>query len=113
MGWTYYCNYGETNRLELCRKEFGRQPSWATIIKDALIDGVYYAAMKSTKTGAIWGLVVLTDISNGEFGYKDMDETMMPYYFDCPKAIIDLLSPTTNELAIKWRQRCLEKAGAI
>lgn len=113
MGWTYCSNYGETNRLELCRKHFGKQPSWATIVKDAIIDTTYYAAMKDTKTGEVWGLIVLTDICNGEFGYKDMSEDMMPYYFDCPKEIIDPLSPTDNEYAIKWREHCLKNAGEI
>lgn len=111
MGWTYSFIYGTTDRLELCRNQFGSQPSWATIIKDAIVDDVYYAAMKDTETGTIWGLVVLTDIYNGEFGYKDMSEDMLPYYFDCPKEIIKLLSPTNNEYANQWRQRCLQNVA--
>ena len=50
MGWTYYYTYGSTSRIEECRKHFGGQPSWATIVKDALVDNVYYAAMKDSKT---------------------------------------------------------------
>lgn len=106
MGWTYYTTYGKTDRLEECRKTFGKEPTWATIIKDALVDDVYYAAMKLTKTGEVWALIALTDIADGEFGYKDMDETMHPYYYDCPNSILNLLSSTNNELANTWRKLC-------
>ena len=40
------------------------------------------------------------------FGYKDMDETMGPCYYNCPEKILRILSPTTNEYAIKWRKKC-------
>ena len=37
-----------------------------------------------------------------------MDETCGPYNCDCPKAILDLLTPTDSEWANKWRQACRE-----
>ena len=111
MGWTYYYTYGSTSRIEECRKHFGGLPSWATIVKDALVDNVYYAAMKDSKTQEIWALIVLTDIDNGEFGYKDMSEDMYPYYFDCPIEILRLLSPTDCENAIEWRKHCYALHG--
>ena len=112
MGWTYYCTYGgKIDRLEECRKRFNGQPSWATVVKDALVDDVYYAAMKDGKTQEIWALIVLTDIYNGEFGYKDMSEEMYPYYFDCPVEILNLLSHTDSENAIEWRKHCYARHG--
>ena len=33
---------------------------------------------------------------------------MGPYESNCPKSILDLLSPTDNECANAWRQRCRE-----
>jgi hypothetical protein len=48
------------------------------------------------------------------FGYKDMDESVGPYDTHCPAAILDLLTPTTNEYALEWREKCrknLEYAG--
>lgn len=43
------------------------------------------------------------------FGYKDMDETMHPYYYNCPERILKLLTPTDNTSAWEWRQTCWEK----
>ncbi len=110
MGWTSYgatCyKNGRVDRLAECREEFGKQPTWATIVKDSLVGKVYYAAMRSAKTGEVWALIVLTRVEKGEFFYKDMDETMHPGYYDCPKSIFKLLSPTNNELAKEWRTHC-------
>jgi hypothetical protein len=40
------------------------------------------------------------------FGYKDMDESMGPCEDNCPRQILDLLTPTTREHALDWRRRC-------
>ena len=110
MGWTYYCatefKNGKIDRLAECRKEFGKNHDWATIIKDAMVGTTYYAAMKLTKTNEVFALIVLTAVDKTDFGYKDMDETMQPFYYDCPANILDLLSPTKNELALEWRKNC-------
>lgn len=106
MGWTSYCVYGKIDRLTECRKHFGQYPEWATILKDALVGDVYYAAMKSAKENEVWALIVLTDVANGEFAYKDMDETTLPFFYDCPNSILKLLTKTENERANEWRRRC-------
>ena len=71
-----------------------------------MVDNVYYAAMKSTDSNEVWALVVLTATDGREFGYKDMDETMGPGYYDCPIGILKLLSPTDNAYAKEWRKNC-------
>lgn len=43
------------------------------------------------------------------FGYKDMDENMGPCSYNCPKDILDLLSPTDNDTAKAWRHECLKR----
>ena len=43
------------------------------------------------------------------FGYKDMDESMGPCESKCPESILKLLTPTTYEYAIAWRQRCWDR----
>ena len=45
MGWCYYSPQGRIDRLTECRNEFGGEPGWATIVKDALVDDIYYAAI--------------------------------------------------------------------
>lgn len=40
--------------------------------------------------------------------YKDMDESMGPYYYECPERILKALdnSPPINRDAWEWRQKC-------
>lgn len=114
MGWTYkkplfdYINDRRAACLAECRAEFSNE-KWATVESDTIVNNVYYAAMKRADNGKVFGLVVLVDYIGGEFCYKEMDETMHPYYYDCPAYIIKKLSPTTNDNANEWRRKCLEK----
>ena len=76
----------------------------------------YYAAVKSlNKTNGyerIAAVICLTSTNNKDyynFAYKDMDESMGPCYYDCPKGILDLLTLTESEYANEWRKACYEK----
>lgn len=89
------------------------------VLKSCISGSTYYAAVKRTKFATetepedsrVFAAIVLTSVNNKEwfnFSYKDMDETVGPYQYGCPKSILDLLSPTDNEYAKKWRERCYE-----
>ena len=83
--------------------------------KSAMVGTTYYAAVRIKETNDIYGLVILTqgqqkgDTYGCNFYYKDMTETCLPGYYDCPKGILDLLSPTKNEYALEWRAKCREQ----
>src|SRR5690606_20908219 len=72
---------------------------------------------KTTSTSEEVACVALTTISRkqGHYGrcflQKDMTESMLPYYFQCPVKILDYLDtnvPPPNESAREWRRRCRE-----
>lgn len=66
-----------------------------------------YLAVETIATGEVWAGVTLVHRSrSGEVTYKDMSESMGPYYFRCPARILDRLTPTTHEAAIEWRAKC-------
>ncbi len=74
----------------------------------------YYAAVQRHDNGVpgdVFAIVCLVRwnprASDGYvFAYKDLDETMGPCEAECPERILRLLTPTTYEHAINWRQRC-------
>ena len=47
------------------------------------------------------------------WGYKDMDETMGPYYYDFPVSWLDMLSPCDSENALGWRKCVRERAEKL
>ena len=89
------------------------------VLKSSMVGSTYYAAVKKTKFATetepenirVFAAIVLTSVNNKKwfnFSYKDMDESVGPYQYSCPKSILDLLSPTDYEYAKKWRKHCYE-----
>lgn len=121
MGWleyraTHYKN-GKIDR----KAEMDATYNWedenrkVEVLKSSMVGSTYYAAVKSfNKTNGfecITAAVCLTSTDSKNyynFAYKDMDETCGPYKYDCPKGILDLLTPTENEYALEWRKACYE-----
>lgn len=111
MGWTEYVascyKNGRVDRKAECDKLFDSDNY--KVLKSTLKGSVWYGAIQY-KNDKVFGMVILTSVRKRYlFAYKDMDETMGPYNYDCPKSILDLLSPTDNEWANEWRQKCLNK----
>jgi hypothetical protein len=107
MGWTgTYDRSIKTiqDRKRFILNEFNQENR---IIDIAYKGTTFYCAYKQNDNQVI-GLVILTEKNGDEFLYKEMTENSMPYKFDCPKRIINKLTPTDNELANTWRKKCLE-----
>ena len=67
-----------------------------------------YFAIKNKETGDVFAQVTLTKRKNGFISQKDIGEDAGPYAYDCPKAVFNLLTPTTNEFAQEWRNKVVE-----
>lgn len=123
MGWTFYDAFtdldGKVNRKLECDRlcTWDNEDTAGKVLKSTMKGSVYYGAYEWTnkKTNEVKniGIVILTSsdrVHGWNFGYKDMTESMGPNYYECPKSIIDLLSPTDNEYALEWRKKCIENA---
>lgn len=117
MGWTYF------QKPENVSKWFSDQLTWETektkntCLKTAIKFKEAYAAVetieKETGKREVWAAAFLLNYTRDSyynFGYKDMDETMGPYIYNCPASILNLLTPTENETANKWREMCKQRA---
>lgn len=136
MGWTSYeaTHYknGKVDRKAEMDKQYTQEEHDSSfdgeiihypkmeVLKSSMVGSIYYAAVHITDSqdgyDRTLAVICLTSTKwNGgmNFGYKDMDETCNPGYYDCPKGILDLLSPTDNEYALEWRRLCHEKRTNI
>ena len=76
-----------------------------------------YAAVKNRKTGEVYALILLVHHNSKSyynFSYKSMDEFCGPVATNCPRRILELLTPLTKEndpngWAEKWRNDCWNK----
>lgn len=137
MGWTSYraTHYkkGQVDRKAECDAYFmeGLNRGYFDVLKSSMVGAVYYAAVKplkkyggedengnkilidiSTNEQQVFGVVFLTSTDRKDyfnFSYKDIDESSGPCYYDCPKGILDLLTPTDSEWANNWRAKCREQ----
>lgn len=113
MGWTsyhakYYYKNGKINRKAECDSLFTKPP-----LKSIVVGSTYYAAVKEEtdeNPEAIICIVILTHERSKEhfnFFYKAMDESWIgDVKTDCPISILDMLTPTSNEHANEWREKC-------
>lgn len=107
MGWLFYHRPpGQSDRDHFAPKLGDNRE----IVASATVHNVFYAAVRDLKTGEVWAFIALIRRQRGDFnfGYKDMDETAGPVECNAPARVLDALTPTDNEYALEWRQKCRE-----
>ena len=123
MGWLFKSSLGgHSGPREYLDAEFTcEQPGRSSrVLRSALVRmRTYYAAVEVLAEGRereVWACVCLVkynlrDREGYIFGYKSMEEGMGPCETECPVAILELLTPTSNDYALKWRSACRERAA--
>jgi len=84
------------------------------VLKSTVRSNTYYAACRSygaAHTEQVIAIICLIKWHPAAadrmiFGYKDMDERMGPYSWECPASILDLLTPIDHPHALEWRSKC-------
>ena len=113
MGWTWYhCAARKRNGKPDVKAECDgmlNHGERTRVLKSTMVGSTYYAAVQDNSDDSVWAAIFHTSVNSRDyydFGYKDMDETMGPYQYNCPDSILDLLTPTDSEWARQWRDRC-------
>lgn len=52
------------------------------------------------------GLALVQRYSKDNWAYKPMDESMGPYYYDCPRSLLDAVPDPQFGCSTKWRESC-------
>lgn len=122
MGWTSIPRkLTEQEKREIIFEDFNYQKQDGDVItKVSVLDyskkgNVYYFAYQIItqnvidtfhKSVKVIAGVALTENKKDGFYYKIMDETVGPYYYDCPEKILKLLTKPENEHSANWRKEC-------
>ena len=113
MGWTGLNKPKKKSIKDFFAGEFNNETDKGkiTVIDCSATLTEAYLAMEMMRDGkrTVFGMVCLirhTRNSYWNFNYKDMDETMEPYAYNCPERILDILTPTDNDNANTWRSKC-------
>ena len=111
MGWTYTHRDKGTSVKDFFQQRFGVEILDCAVVKLRTA----YMAIRG-RDQRVYAVVCLLDYRREDyfnFGYKDMDETMRPFYHECPKRILELLTPIPDNAdgyasnnAREWRRQC-------
>jgi len=123
MGWTGSQYYGKGSRKDFLIQEFKQANAthtwWLSDISMRGNTAYCISWVKDETTGEEKheGMVILTEKRREDpdwIYYKNMGETVLPYYFDAPKSLIttlNALGEPYNDNAKQWRERCLANAS--
>jgi len=115
MGWTGQINRFNTVKEMLINEFSGEDENFVWSLHDVSMKGsvLYGIASRQDKKTSISmseAIVILTrKDKDGWTYYKEMGETVHPYYYDAPKRLLnklDALYPPLNDNAIAWRAKC-------
>lgn len=115
MGWTGFRKPLGGTRKDWLIKEFKHENDthkWYLTdvsMRGSTAYGIYWVEHKATGQLDHEGMVILTSVSGDEFRYKEMGETVEPFYYDAPVSLIkklDSLGTPKNENAKIWREKC-------
>ncbi|WP_323016437.1 hypothetical protein [Castellaniella sp.] len=107
MGWMYSPSWRTKQELvaHLAENRGGK----CTVIKHSTVGNHWWAVFEWKETGRRF--IVLCLLSSGRedgWGYKDMDESMGPFYYDCPLGFLKIAGEPANNNAKLWREKVIE-----
>jgi hypothetical protein len=118
MGWLFMqsldAHRGPKQYLD-AQCTYERDTHVSKVLRSALVKmRVYYAAVETVFPDGkrdVWAAVCPVKYNPRDrdgfiFGYKSQSEDAGPCETECPKAILDLLTPTESVNANEWRERC-------
>lgn len=107
----------ECNALYTCTIHSGNKTLIHKVLDSSIVGSCWYGAVELKtidNSGNLLDSMIYAGIckyrilGNGEWLYKDMDETCEPYETSCPKRILNILTPTESKYALAWREKCYE-----
>ncbi len=106
MGWLFT---NGASKAQVVREILdSNQGSRLTILDKALVGNNLWIAYETPEGKKFIALYLLSGRGGEGYGYKDMDETMGPYYYDCPLRLLKV-APYNNTFlnvsSFEWREK--------
>lgn len=119
MGWTGSLKIDNLTTKQWLEKEFTSESDdhkWELTdvsMRGSVAYGIYKSQDKKTGIVLAEGFIILTRKEGDWIYFKEMGESVHPYYYDAPKRLLDKLDalyPPINDHARHWRNKCRETA---
>jgi len=107
MGWHY--NWDSKEKLiDHITEEYHTFKTLRHSVRGDVLWALHRSTLTNGETWRFIGCYLLNKDHADGWGYKPMDETMGPFYYNCPKTYLRDASPPVNQTAANWRAKVLE-----
>jgi len=109
MGWI--SNHHWTLESLVCEiiDTYRTSPNFSVLAKGQTHYGRRLWLTIQPKEGEAGVVLFLLKSHEGTWGYKAIDESMGPVYWDCPKAVIEAAGKPINHYSRQWRQEVADR----
>lgn len=108
MGWLY----SHATRQQVIESLIGPDANIATL-KHCTVGNILWTVCESAKTGRKFIACYLLGRNNGQWGYKDMEESMHPYYYSCPLPYLAEAPEANADWRVKVRAYHAQRARKL
>lgn len=105
MGWDFTQGASKKNIIDqIIRSSGGGGHCIAHCVRGNCLWTVFEESEGEPDTRLRQIVLFLLGASKGDWGYKDMTESMHPYYYSCPLKYLDMVKQPTGEDSARWRE---------
>lgn len=122
MGWLFKAGYSRKDLIADRTKDWGRTNPDGTVIQTTCLASCYRGGVFSGVLWTVWertftkegqqveptqrwiGCDLLRSQKDYGWGYKDMEESMHPYFYSCPLSYLDLVPLEQYGGNTEWRE---------
>ena len=108
MGWLFSPSYGSPKGVVEHMEKQCQRVGWK-VLKHAFTCYGRRAWIALEKEGKSFILLLMIDKHDGWWGYKDIEESMGPCYYDCPLSLLDMTTGNDHDASIEWRKGVRER----
>lgn len=103
MGWWSRPDYKPSDWKAELMEEFKKNSFVSILDHKTTCFGKRWWILFETKDGGRFIALYLFERFRSGWGYKDMDESCGPYFYDCPMSLLKRTTAPTNEWSANWR----------
>ena len=107
MGWLFTSGQSRAELIQDLTKSWDNNGNHGETLAKAVCTNVLWTVREVSHADGSKSKYIGCDLlrkSGGDWGYKDLDEGMGPYYYSCPLKFFDMV-PVVNQ---EWRDKVIE-----
>jgi len=103
---TTFCSEWRTKAQLVAYLNTSLSPGY-TLIKHSVVGNHLWQLFSRPDGTRLIGLCLMSSGGRHGWGYKGVNETAHPHYYDCPMSLLNAAHPAQNDSSAEWRKRVI------